>query len=66
MATQAFYVGQADYLTKLNTLYDIGVVSPRNAISATTDTLNTNATGTITYSNTTGVITLTPKTNELP
>ena len=66
MATQAFYVGQTDYLTQLNTLYQIGVVSPRNAISATTDTLNTNATGTITYSNTTGVITLTPKKDELP
>jgi hypothetical protein len=66
MATQAFYVGQNDYLTALNVLYDATVSGGKALFSIGANSPTTSPTGGISYNSSTGVFTIIPKTNEIP
>ena len=66
MATQPFYVGQTDYITQLNTLYQVNVTGMRALVSISPTLATASATGGLSYNNTTGVFTFIPKSNELP
>ena len=66
MATTAFYVGQNDYLSKLNVLYESSVTGGRSLFSIGANSTTASITGGITYNSTSGVFTYIPKINELP
>ena len=66
MATQPFYVGQTDYITQLNALYEVNVTGLKGLLSVSQTVPTPTATGGLTYSSTTGQFTFTPKSNELP
>ena len=66
MATQAFYVGQNDYLSALNVLYTSTVTGGRALFSVGANSPTTSTTGGLSYNSTTGVFTFIPATPELP
>ena len=64
MATKAFYIGQADYVDKLNTIYDSQVTLNKSLFSVGLNNAATTVGG-LTY-NGAGVFNFTPKIDELP
>jgi len=66
MATNAFYVGQNDYLSTLNVLYTTAVTGGRTLFSVGPNNPTTSTTGGISYNSTTGVFTFTPATPQVP